>query len=689
MADTLPFEVPPTFSNSGFFQFLTRFDVRLFTKGNQRWIRWEASDDSIDLVIEILFGRAPTTKTKPDSFGEFVRGKIRQYRKIEVSRGWTHPYHFDISHKEKDFRRLTVVHPRHQLAIADFYHTRVPEILYHSSLSEFSIRRPAAVATSAFFDDTMHQILLGPSSDFIQEFQKEYENLGSYFTYERYSNIFKFYESYQYHNAEKKFDNLLKLDISKCFDSIYTHAIEWSVLGHSSAKDNLKPRATTFGATFDALMQHMNRGETNGIVIGPEFSRIFAEIQLQRIDVELSKQLEQDHELYHKRDYRVFRYVDDYFIFYNQDEDVELIRSHLARQLRTIKLNLNAAKSLYYKKPIITEQTIAKNRVSSLMNEHLGVQEKDAEIVGKAADGEPRHTAFVNSQNLIVGLKTVLSELKLPYSDILNYTLSIVERSLQDIVDKCCKGGTSASEEKSLARVFVGILEFCFFAYSAAPRVNFSIRLVRILASMVDAMEKLKIKHDTKQHVFKYAHDNLVRQIRTSGGNRFSYIETMYLFLGLAKLGRKYVVPEKMLLDYFGIKVQGKNSLAEWPIDMFTITVCLSYIRNRKAYSNLRRELENQIISIFESKSAYLSVDTEVTILFFDVQSCPYISQTTKRKIAKLLLEAHSEHGLAPTPAKVTKLLKQAQAATPYWFTKWSSFDLSDALDRKKAREVY
>ena len=38
-------------------------------------------------------------------------------------------------------------------------------------------------------------------------------------------------------------------------------------------------------------MQRLNYNETNGIVIGPEFSRIFAEIILQRVDKEVEKAL--------------------------------------------------------------------------------------------------------------------------------------------------------------------------------------------------------------------------------------------------------------------------------------------------------------------------------------------------------------------------------------------------------------
>jgi hypothetical protein len=66
-------------------------------------------------------------------------------------------------------------------------------------------------------------------------------------------------------------------------------------------------------------MQNLNHKETNGIVIGPEFSRIFAEIILQSVDVELVTQLAVRENLTHKVDYEIFRYVDDFFVFYNEE----------------------------------------------------------------------------------------------------------------------------------------------------------------------------------------------------------------------------------------------------------------------------------------------------------------------------------------------------------------------------------
>ena len=115
LSDMLPFEVPATFSNGGFFSFLATYDVRFVSEQGARWVRWEADSDAIDLLIRVLFGVHKDTQAVPDEFDEFVRGKLRKFRKVRVSSNWTKPFNFDVSHREKDFRRLSVVHPRTQL----------------------------------------------------------------------------------------------------------------------------------------------------------------------------------------------------------------------------------------------------------------------------------------------------------------------------------------------------------------------------------------------------------------------------------------------------------------------------------------------------------------------------------------------------------------------------------------------
>ena len=195
---------------------------------------------------------------------------------------------------------------------------------------------------------------------------------------------------------------MVQVDVIKCFDSIYTHSLSWAAIGKSQAKFDLEASKLTFAGRFDSLMQKLNYNETNGIVIGPEFSRIFAEIVLQSIDVELLRRLAASPSgLIHKEDYEIFRYVDDYFVFYNEVSAQAAIVQMLQEALKEKKLNINTTKIKQYEKPIITEITVAKDRVSSLLNSEIDpkIEEKDGDQVSPPTS---ELACTINSNRLIV-----------------------------------------------------------------------------------------------------------------------------------------------------------------------------------------------------------------------------------------------------------------------------------------------
>mgnify|MGYP000570755139 CR=1 FL=1 len=77
----------------------------------------------------------------------------------------------------------------------------------------------------------------------------------------------------------------------------------------------------SFESVFEKIMNCANFGNSHGIVVGPEFSRIFAEIILQSTDVDIKNKLKDLYGLTENVDYTIKRYVDDYFLFYN-DENI-------------------------------------------------------------------------------------------------------------------------------------------------------------------------------------------------------------------------------------------------------------------------------------------------------------------------------------------------------------------------------
>lgn len=674
LTDMLPFEVPPTFSNRGFYRFLRNNCIEI-EKGQ---LRWTCETPNLDRTMQLLFGIRHDTLIETKVVTEWGKQKTRRSVPIGKCQMATIPYNFRVAHN-LDGRTLSVVHPRNQVDVASFYATHSALILYHTSVSEFSIRRPVSVSRYAYFKDKLHEERKDAVAG-VEEEDREYEQLGSYFVYRKYRNIHRFFESYKYHRSEKKYDAMVQIDVSKCFDSIYTHSLPWAVLGKDQTKFSLDESKVTFGGQFDALMQNLNHKETNGIVIGPEFSRVFAEIILQSVDAELLKKLAERENLSHKIDYEIFRYVDDFFIFYNDESTQLLIFETLQEVLKSKKLSINTAKIKHYQKPIITEITIAKERISTLLNEEIIPVCEEESVADPSMPPKQNLGCVINANRLIIRYKSAIKETGVTYGDLLNYTFAIAENKIEKLFNAYVASDKSDRDQKRLSNALLAIMEFAFFAYSASPKVNHTIRLCRMIATSVDFLHAQRLPYELKHLVFKYVHDNVLQQLEKNAMSVHREVESLYLLISLSQIGREYWLPVSVLLRHFLIEEEDGTGDYFRPagfMSHFSITILLSYIKDKVRYAKLKAFMEAHIIAKFEYGKAHCPNDTETLILLLDLVVCPYINTVTKGRIGQIFgLDAAG--------------LSSIQSSNDHWFTAWGDkFDLGKELDAKRSREVY
>ncbi len=668
LSDILPFEVPVTFSNRHLYSYLLSCKIKL--EGEKISIN-KNNNTANQEIVKLLFG---INSAKP-----FTDGKVN-FKEDERD---SIPFGYKIVHKENDFRELTIIHPKNQLAVIEFYDKYRDLILYFSSVSPFSIRKPYRIAKYTYFKDQLHLEKLAELTDeIVEQNDLEYENLKTFFVYKKYSNIHKFYESYQYHRCEKKFNRLFKFDISKCFDSIYTHSISWALLDKEVVKKNLNDSKRTFGNVFDNLMQKLNYNETNGIVIGPEFSRIFAELILQKIDDNAKREIEKE-KLFPKKDFEIFRYVDDYFVFYNEESAKEKILTAFRLGLREFKLYLNEAKTQYYNKPIITEITIAKQKINDLLNDSLSyhleeifVKEEGIEEPVKKHKGK----IYIDSNKLITKFKTIIFESKIDYKDILNFTFAIIERKLRSLIKSYFKIIREKNTEKEFIKSLLELFDFVFFLYLVSPRVNTTIKLCRLLRLATTTLNlKDKFSIDFKHLVFKKIYDNIIFTLHKNKSVKHTQVETLYLLIALGELGNKYWLSEDVLTSYLGIKKDAIVFSCESELNYFTIVVSLFYMKDKVRYKNLRSFVLEKAVEKFERVDYDFRIKkAELILLFFDLIAYSYIDITTiKRKLMNLY--------------KVTDATIQDDIikARSNWFTAWTDFDFGRELDAKQSQEVY
>tara|TARA_R110001599_G_scaffold219226_1_gene417550 strand:- start:56 stop:1978 length:1923 start_codon:yes stop_codon:yes gene_type:complete len=597
------------------------------------------------------------------------------------------PFSYKIDHKQSEFRELSIPHPRNQLQVVEFYDRCKETILYYCSLSPFSIRKPAKLAQYTFFKDFTHYEKLADDEVIIEQHDFEYEHLRSFFVYSHYSNVYKFYDSYRYHRSEKKFNALLKLDVSKCFDSIYTHTVAWAIYGKEAVKENLTKCNGSFPDRFDLLMQRMNYNETNGILIGPEFSRVFAELILQDIDKKLEKELlASTAKLRHKVDYEIFRYVDDYFVFFNEEQHKNQIVDVLQHCLKEYKLYLNSEKAVLYEKPIITEISRAKRQVGLLLDERINYTLEEIVSDPPLDDDTKKYrgTILIDSKSLIIQFKTILKVCGVEYKDLLNYSLSIVENKCDKILKRYQKADKECRSERQLVEALFAILEFVFFIYSVSPKVNTTIKLCRILRIICSFCKSPVVEDENKHLIYKYIYDDIALVLRKNKSDGYTQVETLYLLIALSELGKDYWLEQEVLANYLNIQIDENDEFKEChELNYFSFCVVMFYMRKKVRYSKLREFIELRILHKFKTNANVCMKKAEMTFLFFDVLACPYVSDSIKEEMLKI-------YGINDVIMRNEFInYKMPKSSTQQWFTTWHNFDFGKELDHKKGFDVY
>jgi hypothetical protein len=136
------------------------------------------------------------------------------------------------------------------------------------------------------------------------------------------------------------FDHGLVSDISRFYGTLYTHAVPWALHTKVWCKRNLNtvPYKSSLGACIDKAVRKGQDNQTIGIPVGPDTSRIVAEIVGVAIDHHVQNILHLDRS-------RAFRHVDDWYIGFDNAGNAEDAIANIAAACRTFELELNGEKT--------------------------------------------------------------------------------------------------------------------------------------------------------------------------------------------------------------------------------------------------------------------------------------------------------------------------------------------------------
>lgn len=559
------------------------------------------------------------------------------------SRGWTTtPLTFNIKKPDgKGLRKMSIPQPLSVLNMYFFISLYQKDILNLLDRPFYSMRHHVR---------NKDLIYKGRSGESLIEYQykrdkrskKVVEQSGRFFDLRPYNQISDLTGSERWRQANLNYKLFAKLDYKRCFDSVYTHSYKWIVA--KDVVDSKEFNNSSLFAVIDKILQNINGASSNGVIVGPEFSRMIVEILLQQIDKEvhfelMSKNIHQD------TDYKIMRYVDDTFIFTHSEQVQEIIIETIENKARSYLLEINQLK--------IERQSTPYYRASWLddtgfyIEEILETVRPNAKI--KASDEDYQISA--NDKD-VIDLKNNFSRIignhKADRATITSYVLSVLMNGMAN------KSKDHRFFNKPTSKSVYSILDYVFYIYSHSINFKNTQKIISILyyihheVGLVGSSRLQSILHKYEAKIVKT-----------------NYSEILNLLIAFNELGLRFSLEfEELLLN--------KILAADDPIALATF---LYYSRYDKSFLEqvliqVDKIISQKCMSIQQSNKELLYGEFWYVLIF---NKCPYISVSNKEKINSLIRKMQRDvKGSSDMAIKMIAdfMLDSSQ---PYSFISWNT----------------
>lgn len=635
--------------------------------------------DALPYEIPIFFTNANLAILALKSRKKACKSKLHEKLLLSMPDGSkpTRPFTFEIRRSGNSARRLSLTHPISQHRLSKFYGKYDHFISNACNRSSISLRYPSRVATH--YVDPRYAESTKRSGEGLPDedpagFRDQSRWASTYFSYRDYSLSHKFFESEEFLELERRYSFLMKLDISRCFDSIYTHSIEWSMRGKDFSKEHLPTKKDqTFESSFDSAIRHGNWNETHGILVGPESSRIFAEIILQSADRAILSSIDDG-----ASSHVIKRYVDDYYVFSNSSEDLNRIEDVIRRALLDLNLHLNEHKREVLTRPFVSNVSVARHEVASAIDAFF---ENTASITDPAVEPmDPRHMERAKTV-LISKLRRVSVELGTPYERFASFALTVIKRKLEEtrsIIDE----KKPKFEKGRLARLswLTATMRATQFLYSMDHRATTSVKLAAIYSLLVQLAIKLSCaRAPLERQILDGLRDAAMGGLADDVDEvtRINHICSVDLLLTEDRR-----IEASDIERYIGKATTPDDART---LSLFQLIAILFLCRKRERFASLLKSTGEEIERRVLSNTFRPLSDAAHAILLTEFIACPYFEAEAKAELIR-----HCHETILGSTCSAEEAREMAMEFSWITFTDWSSStDLATMLARKELTPAY
>lgn len=439
------------------------------------------------------------------------------------------------------------------------------------------------------------------------------QQTGSYFSISPFESINSFADSRIWRIANFQYRYFAKMDYKSCFDSIYTHSYKWII--ERNVIDSKGAENSNLFIAIDRVLQNINGLSSNGLIVGPEFSRMIAEVLLQQIDSEILLALSTENIL-KDRDYLAFRYVDDVFLFANSPDVLDKIIAKFNHHGEKYLLRLNEMKLTRGETPLVPKNWLEKSRELSDKIEGFFHNIKKTEY-DELSENE-RHlvkSEFIKEDRLKDEITVAMKE----YSDDRRTIVSFLLSTLLNNIGKKRFGFTLFEKNKTGKAML--LIDFALFVYSFCPSFDQTRKIISIIVYIENEVnfknsieEKRKLKNIIDRYYFAFQR-----------GNIFDLCD-WFPFM------REYCISFDVATENELIK---KADVAVNPIVWANMLIYSSY--NNSFFNDVKKKVDN----IIETQlSQIINGDVMLHEAFWFVlvfHNCPHISPNLKVEISNLI----------------------------------------------------
>lgn len=601
-------------------------------------------------------------------------------RKASVFR--TQPFKFNVTRAGSGARTVALMHPAAQLAVVALYQRMDAQILLACKKSRHSLRAPDRVAGTTYGpgDDPEELPIPTGSVDTVDALALR-NRASSYFAYRDFSRLYRFYDSERFSELEGKWSHLLRSDVQRCFPSIYTHSIAWAETGRSTCKEFLQ-KTLSLGGLLDVVMRNANDGETNGIIVGPEISRIAAEIVLQQIDIDAEALLAAR---FGGLKFEFYRYVDDLFIFGDSEQDVRTVRGVYQDCLLAYNLTLNPAKDSLHARPFVTVESRSIQGVKAAVEEFLAAVESEITTAegsetgpGRGPQSPARPHAAPDGPD-VLGLYRRARASCSPELDGYQAVAKYVIGRILSRVNRICQRLDSVERSSSVSfRTYLRVLsrtsQAALHFLLLEPSVNGANSVARILLLSHRSLNKKSnsLAAEFSAIAGQSASATVLELVsRPSAGGRLRPVEALCMLQAMTEFAPDFV-PRTALEALVDSDVPSAGY-----IELVSV---LAVVGSDSRYGILKQKILDRADQLLLRIDGGQCRDAEAALLLLDLIACPYVP--IDWKIAQLrrlrLVDSRPETSTAAWRAELMGSLSNP------WFMAWGEKDLLKPLERRR-----